>query len=180
MGDLRGILEFRESDHQTTALSRKSDVAMPGWRVSGIGLIVCSAEPLMELAMRAHSAFRFLAVLLLALVVSAPAHARVFVSFGFPFFPFFGPTYYYPPPAYSYYYPPPYYYPPQQGYYAPGAYAQSAPGAYAQSAPADTVSPSSASKNCRTFRGDATVDSSGKPFHGRACLESDGRWHVVQ
>lgn len=125
--------------------------------------------------MSARSVFRFLAVLLLALFVSAPANARVFVSLGFPFFPFFGPAYYYPPPAYSYYYPPPYYYPPQQGYYAPGAYAQNAP----QSAPADTVSPS-ASKNCKTFRGDATVDSSGKPFHGRACLESDGRWHVVQ
>ncbi len=126
--------------------------------------------------MSARSVLRFLAVLLFALVVSAPAHARVFVSFGFPFFPFFpffGPAYYYPPPAY---YPPPYYYPPpQQGYYAPDAYAQTAP----QSAPAQTVSPS-ASKNCRTYRGDATIDSSGKPFYGRACLESDGRWHVVQ
>ncbi|HKX09301.1 MAG TPA: hypothetical protein VJN67_13965 [Stellaceae bacterium] len=126
--------------------------------------------------MRAHSVIRFLVVLLLALVVSAPAYARVFVSFGFPFFPFFGPAYYYPPPAYSYYYPPPYYYPPQQGYYAPDAYAQSAP----QSAPANTVSPSASSGNCRTFHGDATIDASGKPFHGRACLESDGRWHVIQ
>jgi len=129
--------------------------------------------------MSIQSAFRFLAVLLFALVVSAPAHARVFVSFGFPFFPFYGPAYYYPPPAY--YYPPPYsyppqgYYPPQQGYAAPDAYAQSAP----QSAPAQTVSPT-ASKNCRTYKGDATIDSSGKPFYGRACLEADGHWHVVQ
>jgi hypothetical protein len=132
----------------------------------------------MELAMGAHSVLRFLAVLLLALVVTAPAQARVFVSLGFPFFPFFGPPYYYPPPAYSYYYPPPYYYPPQQSYYAPQQ-GYAAPDAYAQGAPSDTVSPSS-SKNCRTFRGDATIDASGKPFHGRACLEADGRWHVVQ
>lgn len=126
--------------------------------------------------MRAHSVLRFLAVLLLVLVASAPAHARVFVSLGFPFFPFYGPAYYYPPPAYPYYYPPSYYYPPQQGYYAPDAYAQSAP----QSAPAETVSPSTSSRNCRTFHGDATIDASGQPFHGRACLESDGRWHVIQ
>ena len=123
--------------------------------------------------MSTRPVFRFLAVLLFALVVSAPAHARVFVSLGFPFFPFFGPTYYYPP---AYYYPPPYAYPPQQGYYAPDGYAaQNAP----QSAPAETVAPS-ASNNCRTYRGDAIIDSSGRPFYGRACLESDGRWHVVQ
>lgn len=127
--------------------------------------------------MSVRPVFRFLAVLLLTLVVSAPAHARVFVSLGFPFFPFyFGSPYYYPPA----YYPPPYYYPPQQGYYppqqgyAPDAYAQNAP----QSAPSETVSPSP-SKNCRTYRGDATIDSTGRPFYGRACLESDGRWHVV-
>ncbi len=129
--------------------------------------------------MSARPVFRFLAVLILLLVVSAPAaQARVFVSLAFPFFPFFpfywGPAYYYPPaPAY---YPPPYYsYPPQQGYYAPDAYAQTAP----PSAPSAIVSPSR-SKNCRTYRGDATIDSSGKPFYGRACLEADGRWHVVQ
>lgn len=131
--------------------------------------------------MRAHSVFRFLAVVLLALVVTAPAHARVFVSFGFPFFPFYGPAYYYPPPAYSYYYPPPYYYPPQQGYNAyPPQQGYNAPDAYAQSAPQGSVSPSASSGNCRTFHGDATIDASGRPFHGRACLESDGRWHVIQ
>jgi hypothetical protein len=151
---------------------------MAGWNAAAIGLIVRSTEPLIEGAMSIQSAFRFLAVLLFALVVSAPADARVFVSFGFPFFPFYAP-YYYPPAYYyppSYYYPPPQgYYPPQQGYAAPGAYAQNAP----QSAPSQTVSPSS-SKNCRTYKGDATIDSSGRPFYGRACLESDGRWHVVQ
>lgn len=130
--------------------------------------------------MSIQSVFRFLAVLLFALVVSAPAYAHVFVSFGFPFFPFYyGPSYYYPPAAY---YPPSYYYPPQQGYYAPPqGYAPDAhaPGAPPQSAPAEAVSPSS-SKNCRTYHGDATIDSSGRPFYGRACLGSDGRWHVVQ
>lgn len=125
--------------------------------------------------MSARPVLRFLAVLIFVLAASAPAaNARVFVSLGFPFFPFFGPAYYYPP-APAYYYPPPYYYPPQQSYYAPDAYAQGIP----QNAPAQTVSPSS-SKNCRTYKGDATIDSSGRPFYGRACLEADGRWHVVQ
>jgi len=130
--------------------------------------------------MSARPLLRFLAVLILVLAASAPAaQARVFVSLGFPFFPFYwGPGYYYPP-APAYYYPPPYpYYPPQQqSYYAPGAYPQGAP--QSAPAPAQTVSPA-ASKNCRTYRGDATIDSSGKPFYGRACLEADGRWHVVQ
>ncbi len=118
---------------------------------------------------------RFLAAVIVVLAASAPAaSAHVFFSFGFPFFPFWGPAYYYPP-APAYYYPPPAYYPPQQGYSAPNAYAQPAP----QSAPAQTVAPS-ASNNCRTYKGNATIDSSGKPFYGRACLEADGRWHVVQ
>lgn len=128
--------------------------------------------------MSARLLLRFLAVLSLVMIVSAPAaQARVFVSLGFPFFPFWGPAYYYPP-APAYYYPPPYYYPPQQGYYPPDVYGQAAP--QSAPAPAQTVSPSTASKNCRTYRGDATIDSSGKPFYGRACLEADGRWHVVQ
>jgi hypothetical protein len=128
--------------------------------------------------MSARPALRFLAVLILVLAASAPAaQARVFVSLGFPFFPFYwGPAYYYPP-APAYYYPPPYYYPPQQSYYAPDAYPQAAPESAAP--PSQTVSPSSA-RNCRTYRGDAIIDSSGKPFYGRACLEADGRWHVVQ
>ena len=144
--------------------------------------------------MSVRAVFRFLAILLFVLVVSVPAHARVFVSLAFPFFPFyFGPSY-----VPAYYYPPPYYYPPQQGYaypqqdqgyppqqgqahsppqgyYGGDAYAQNAP----QSAPPHSVSPSP-SQNCRTYRGDAIIDSSGRPFYGRACLEGDGRWHVVQ
>jgi len=32
---------------------------------------------------------------------------------------------------------------------------------------------------CRQFRGDATVDANGRRFFGTACLEADGRWHIV-
>ena len=124
--------------------------------------------------MSARPLLRFLAVVILVLAASAPAaNAHVFFSLAFPFFPFWGPAYYPPAPAY---YPPPAYYQ-QQGYYAPGGYAQPAP--QSAPAPAQTVAPS-ASNNCRTYRGNATIDSSGKPFYGRACLEADGRWHVVQ
>ncbi len=74
------------------------------------------------------------------------------------------PAYYYPPPPrYYYYYPPPpaYYYPPPP---PPMAYAP-------PRAPAGPV--------CRTFNGDATIDASGAPFYGTACLEADGHWHIV-
>jgi hypothetical protein len=33
---------------------------------------------------------------------------------------------------------------------------------------------------CREYRGDATIDGSGRPFFGRACLLGDGRWHIVR
>jgi hypothetical protein len=75
---------------------------------------------------------------------------------------YYAPAYYAPPPYY--YYPPPAAYAPPPPYYAP-------PPAYAP-APA-TVS------NCRDYRGDATIDGNGTPFYGRACLGSDGRWHIV-
>ncbi len=110
---------------------------------------------------------RFLKVLTMLLLVGAaafPAAAeahghggtRVFLgfNFGYPAYP----AYYYPPPVY--YVPPPpvvYYYPPPPVYYQ---------------APAPS--------NCRTYRGDATIDSSGQPFYGTACLGADGRWHIVQ
>jgi hypothetical protein len=77
-------------------------------------------------------------------------HARFF--FGFDAFPPYYP-YYYPPPAY--YYPPP-------AYYAPPVYAAPAP-----------------AQNCRQFNGDASMDASGAPFYGTACLQADGRWHIV-
>jgi hypothetical protein len=104
---------------------------------------------------------RFVAVFALALTASLPAsaHSRFFFGFGFPlFFPAYydyPPHYYYPPPAY--YYPPPVYYAP-----APAAYV----------APAPTV-------NCRRFQGDGTDDDTGQPFFGIACMQADGRWHIV-
>jgi hypothetical protein len=101
---------------------------------------------------------RFVAVLLLALVASLPAsaHSRFFFGFNFPlFYPYYD-YYYYPPyPAY-YYAPPAYYYPPPVVVqtYPPPSY-------------------------CRRVNGDATVDATGQPFYGTACLWPDGRWHIA-
>lgn len=106
----------------------------------------------------------FLAVLLVTFALSFPAaaHTRVFLGFGFgPYLPFYDPYYYYPPP-YAYY-PPPVYYAPS---YAPVYY--TAP--VAQAAP---------SVNCLRFDGDATNDQTGEPFYGLACVQSDGKWHIV-
>ena len=101
--------------------------------------------------------------LLTAVAASAPAEARdhghVFFGFrGFwPAYPYYGyPFAYYPP--YDY---PPYYYPPPAAYYYP-------PPAY----PAPAT-------NCRRFNGDASIDASGAPFYGTACLQADGRWHIA-
>ena len=110
---------------------------------------------------------RFFGVLAAVLLVSAPALAdgwgrhhhghrgyRTSVFLGFNF----GPPVYYRAPVY--YYPPPVYYvPPPPVYYAPTYYA-----------PAPT---------CRQFSGDATIDGSGRPFYGRACLGPGGVWHIA-
>ncbi|MFZ0692996.1 MAG: hypothetical protein WAN51_02410 [Alphaproteobacteria bacterium] len=110
----------------------------------------------------------FLVALLLALSLSLPASARgrVFVGIGVgPVFPFYDPWYY---PPYAYYpYPPPAYYPPPPPAYYPPTYAPAAPVAAAPSA------------NCTRFTGDATSDDSGKPFYGVACMQADGKWHIV-
>ena len=107
----------------------------------------------------------FLVALLLALSVSVPAsaHGRVFVGIGLgPVFPFYDPYPYYPAPAYAYY-PPPVYYPPPTPVY----YTQPAPVA---AAPAI---------NCTRFNGDAISDDNGQPFYGIACMQADGKWHIV-
>ncbi len=104
-----------------------------------------------------------IAALSLALVAGLPgsADARVFVGvgIGLP-----GP-YYYPPPAY-YYPPPPVYYAPPPVYYAPAP------------APAPVAAPQPTS-NCRQYNGDATIDGQNQPFYGTACLQADGKWHIM-
>ncbi|MFZ0692995.1 MAG: hypothetical protein WAN51_02405 [Alphaproteobacteria bacterium] len=119
----------------------------------------------------------FLAALAAGLALSAPAnadshghggfhhdhfHGRGFLGFGGfgPFWPYYDP-YFYPYPAYNgppYYYGPPYY---------PAPYAAPAPAA---------ISPQ---VNCIKFNGDATNDQTGQPFYGTACMQADGKWHIV-
>jgi hypothetical protein len=93
----------------------------------------------------------------LAAIVPATAEARVFVGVGVGVYG--PPAYYYPPPAYYYPPPPAYYYSPAPVYVAPPA-------------PASNV-------QCREYQGNATIDGSEQPFYGRACLQPDGRWHIV-
>jgi hypothetical protein len=64
-------------------------------------------------------------------------------------------------------------YPGYSGYGYPGYPAQMG------TAAATVATLPRASQICRTFRGDATVDSSQQPYYGTACLEADGRWHIV-
>lgn len=128
---------------------------------------------------------RILKVLSIALFVAAlgaptaPAAAHGFhhggggfhshFFFGFGCCGGFGPYYPAYDPYYGYaYYPDPYAYPPPVPVPTPGTVYQYQAPAY--QAPAS---------NCRQFNGNATVDASGQPFHGTACLESDGRWHIT-
>lgn len=117
---------------------------------------------------------RLIGIFILGVAVLWPlagqARSNVFVgaNFGYPgyyYSPY--PRYhgYYGPPAY--YYPPPVYYAPPPVYYAP-------PPVYYAPTVSGTISPS----NCRVFRGDASIDASGQPFYGTACLLADGRWHI--
>ncbi|MBM3486663.1 MAG: hypothetical protein FJX67_08525 [Alphaproteobacteria bacterium] len=107
---------------------------------------------------------RFLVALFAAtLALSAPAsaHYRGGVSFGFSFPLYVGPpAYYYPA------YPPPMYVAPR-AYYPPPIYVAPPPPRVVYR------------EQCREFRGDATIDASGNPFHGVACLRADGLWHIV-
>ncbi|MGH6953124.1 MAG: hypothetical protein ACREGL_03015 [Alphaproteobacteria bacterium] len=102
---------------------------------------------------------RRLALALLFLVgASAPVAAHR-TSFGFHFLFWPAPFYYYaPPPVYYYPAPPVYYHPAPTRHYVQRSY----PRPY-----------------CREFRGDAIIDDTGNPFFGTACLEPDGRWHIV-
>ena len=100
-----------------------------------------------------------LAVVGLAIGVPAAAQARVFVGVGIGV-PVYRPYY----PVYA---PPPVYYPPAMVYAPPPVVVAPTP---VVAAPAAT---------CRQYRGDATVDGANQPFYGMACLQADGRWHIV-
>ena len=102
----------------------------------------------------------------LAVGVPAAAQARVVVGVGIGV-PVYRP--YYPYPYYA-----PVYYPPPAVVYAPPPVVVAPPqvAVPAVSAPAPTG-------YCRQYRGDATVDGAGHPFYGTACLQPDGRWHIV-
>lgn len=103
------------------------------------------------------------------------AQARVFVGVGIGV------------PAYPAYYPPPVYYPPPPVYYAPPPVVYTPPpvvytpppATYTYTPPAPNPAPT-VSETCRTYNGNATIDASGKPFYGTACLGPDGRWHISQ
>jgi hypothetical protein len=65
-------------------------------------------------------------------------------------------------------YPAPVYYPPPRPVYYPAYPVYPAPVPVVQ-----------ATQQCMQYNGDATIDGSGQPFYGRACLFTDGRWHIV-
>jgi hypothetical protein len=103
-----------------------------------------------------------LAAGLLMLGASFPtaAEARGFVSFHFGV-PLVAapPAYYYPPPVY--YYPAPVY------YYPPPVYTS-------QSTPAPQQ------QACHEYQTSAIIDGRSQPAYGRACLQPDGTWRIVQ
>jgi len=113
---------------------------------------------------RVLSLVGLLAFVALAVGVPAAAQARVVVGVGIgvpvyrPYYPYYAPVYY-PPPAVVYAPPPVVVAPPQV---AVPSVAGPAPSGY-----------------CRQYRGDATVDGASQPFYGTACLQPDGRWHIV-
>ena len=45
--------------------------------------------------------------------------------------------------------------------------------------PAPVAPPPPTQPYCRKFLGDATIDGSNQPFYGTACLQPDGKWHIV-
>ncbi len=101
------------------------------------------------------------------LTLPAPAGARTVVGIGVGI----GVPVYAPPPPVYYYPPPPVYYPPVVVAPAP-VVAQ--PPVVAPAAP-----PPPQTGNCRQYKGDATVDGKNQPFYGTACLQPDGKWHIV-
>lgn len=98
--------------------------------------------------------------------LSAPAHARVWIGFGFP--GYYGPPAYYPPPVYyppppTYYPPPPAYYPPPQSYYPPPP----------QYAPSSGIAPSG--QSCNTGGAVCPMEHAVTPGSSCYCSTPQGR-----
>ena len=111
----------------------------------------------------------YLRVLVVAAIAAStgagtPASARTHVVLGVGV----GVPVYAPPPVY--YSPPPMVYvpPPPVVVYSPPAPVMVRP-----------APPPPQTGNCRLYRGDATIDGQNRPFFGTACLQPDGKWHVV-
>lgn len=111
-------------------------------------------------------------------VLPAAAQARVFVGVRLGG-PVYGPAYY-GPAYYPAYYPAPVYYPPPAVVYAPQPVVVAPTPVAVTPAPAAAPAPTpAAASNCRQYQGNATVDGQNQPFYGTACLQADGKWHIV-
>jgi hypothetical protein len=113
-----------------------------------------------------------------ATIAASPnAEARVFVGVGVgvPVYYPPPPVYYYPPPPQVYYAPPPVVYTPAP----PPVYTGPLYAAPQQGLGPTVTPPPPQTGNCRQFQGDATIDGRNQPFHGTACLQPDGKWHIV-
>jgi len=117
-----------------------------------------------------------------AVMTSFPAHAgggsSVSFGFGYSSGPHYGHRHYHGYRGHRGYYgpryrssvmilPAPVYYPPPRPVYYP---------APVYVAPAPVIQPT---QQCMQYNGNAVIDNSGQPFYGRACLFTDGRWHIV-
>ena len=120
---------------------------------------------------------RFIAVLAFAATAligaSLPAsahgsHVSVGIYAGGPVYPAYYPYHYYRP-YYRPYWGPSVVYAPPPVVYAPAPVYYNAP-------PAMSPTPT---QQCQSYNGNATVDGSGQPFYGNACLFTDGRWHIM-
>jgi hypothetical protein len=120
---------------------------------------------------------RFIAVLVLAVTAlfgaSLPAsahgpHVSVGIYAGAPVYPAYYPHHYYR-----------HYWGPRVVYTAPVIYAPPPP-VYYRPAPVPAPAPAAVpTRQCRTYNGNATIDGSGDPFFGTACVFTDGRWHIM-
>ena len=103
-------------------------------------------------------------IALAAVVAPSAAEARGFVGFSVGV-PLFGPAYYPPPPVV--------YGPPPAVVYAPP------PAAVVPAAPLPNAG-AQQGDNCREYQSTVTIDGRPQPTYGRACLQPDGTWRIVQ